>query len=152
MQDKEKLTEPCKTPSADVDAHERCDPQHGNDTIANHAVQDQEIVRALREFYPQMDKYLYSKTKHSNQTGVELVPYARGIERRMLFGGENPEGSGMPRKRVERLDMRKYTIRVPTELIPQLQPLIEAYRFNDWNALFNFLINHAVKTLKEEHK
>jgi len=149
MQNKEKLTAPCKAPSAD---HERCDLSQNNSNISKPAVQDKEIVTALRRFYPQMDKSLYSKTKHSTQTGVELVPYARSIERRVIQGGEIQKSQGMPRKRVERLDMRKYTIRVPTELIPELQPLIEAYRFNDWNTLFNFLINHAIKTLKEAHQ
>ena len=106
---------------------------------------DQKIAEVLRVTFPQMDRYLYSKTKHSPVTGVQLVPLAQEIVNGLIFG----ETSKLRLKRKERPDMRKCTIRIPAEVLGRLQQQMSAFGVNELNAIVNMMICRGLEV--EEH-
>lgn len=110
-------------------------------------MQDQEIAEELSKTFPQMDRYLYSKTKRPTMTGVELTALAQ----RIVDGLIGKTGENAP-KRKERADMRKCTIRIPAEVIGRLQLQMNAFGVNELNAIVNMMICRGLEVEENARK
>ena len=112
---------------------------------------DAEIAFEIRKVYPQMDAPLYSKTKHSVMTGVQLTEGARNIEHRLIYGTD-PERPQICRIRRERADMRKCTVRIPVSLIERLQRLMTAFGVDELNRIVNMVLSYGAEVLEVENE
>jgi len=112
---------------------------------------DAEIAFEIRKVYPQMDAPLYSKTKHSVMTGVQLTEGAKNIEHCLIYG-DAPESAKISRIRRERADIRKCTVRLPISLVQRLQSLMEAFGVEELNTIVNMVLSYGTEVLEVENE
>lgn len=112
---------------------------------------DAEIAFEIRKVYPQMDAPLYSKTKHSVMTGVQLTEGAKNIEHCLIYG-EYPDSLKNHRIRRERADIRKCTVRLPISLIMRLQRLMDAFGVDELNKIVNMVLSYGADVLEVENE
>lgn len=104
---------------------------------------DAQIAAVLRQTYPQMDAPLYSKTKHSSMTGVRLTELGEHIVHDLLYG--TPK---IARRRIERADMRKCTIRIAAGEIARLQAQQKVFGIDDLNGIVNAVLCYGLEMLE----
>ena len=112
---------------------------------------DAEIAFEIRKVYPQMDAPLYSKTKHSVMTGVQLTDGAKNIEHRVIYG-DSQDSAKIRHIRKERADMRKCTVRIPVNLIIRLQRLMDAFGVDELNKIVNMVLSYGTDVLEVENE
>lgn len=111
---------------------------------------DADIARILKKTYPQMDRHLYSKAKHSVMTGVRLTELGEHIVHDLLHGAGTAQRA---RGRIERADMRKCTIRIPEREIARLQQQQSVFGLNELNAIVNAVLCYGLEMLeRSEHE
>ena len=111
------------------------------------SLNDKTIAEELSKTFPQMDRYLYSKTKRPTMTGVELTALAQRIVNDLI----GKTGENAP-KRKERADMRKCTIRIPAEVICRLQLQMEVFGVNELNQIVNMMICRGLEVEESVRK